>query len=69
MITFKQFLEQVETQQAYLKLSAQKTAANTKSSAMANMRHRRHVHGELSNKASSEIQQKQQHTNAYLRSI
>ena len=69
MKTFRQFLEQVETQQKALELAAKKTAANTKSSAIAGMRHRKHVHGEIAQKSASEVQQRQQHTSDYLKSI
>jgi hypothetical protein len=60
MKTFQQFLEQIELAQQQKELAAKKSIANTKMSAAAGMRHRRHVHGELSHMADYERQHRQQ---------
>lgn len=58
MKTFQQFLEQIETAQKAAELSKEKSQNVSKMSALANMRHRRHVHGELARTASYEITQR-----------
>jgi anthranilate phosphoribosyltransferase len=60
MKTFQQFLEQIEAAQQQKELAAKKSIANTKASALAGMRHRRHVHGELSHMADYERQHRQE---------
>ena len=60
MKTFQQFLEQIETAMQAKELAAKKTMANTKMSAIANMRQRRHVHGELAHMASYELQKRKE---------
>ena len=60
MKTFQQFIEQIELAQQAAQLAAKKSIANTKSSALAGMRHRRHVHGELSHMADYERQHRQE---------
>ena len=65
MKTFSQFLEQVETAAQAAQLAAKKSISNTKLSATANMRHRRHVHGELARAASYEDQQRKEREKIY----
>jgi hypothetical protein len=65
MKTFRQFLEQLETATQAAQLAAKKSASNTKMSALAGMRHRRHVHGELSRTASYETQQRREREKIY----
>jgi hypothetical protein len=60
MKTFQQFLEQIETAQQQKELAAKKSIANTKASAVAGMRHRKHVHGELSHMADYERRHRQE---------
>jgi hypothetical protein len=60
MKTFQQFLEQIETAQQQKELAAKKSISNTKMSAVAGMRHRRHVHGELSHMADYELHQRKE---------
>ena len=60
MKTFQQFLEQLETATKAAELAAKKSSANTKSSALAGMRHRRHVHGELARTASQQSQDRKE---------
>ena len=60
MKTFQQFLEQIEAAMKAAELAKEKTQNVTKMSALANMRHRRHVHGELSHMADYELHKKQQ---------
>lgn len=60
MKTFHQFLEQIEAAQKAAELAAKKAANVTKMSAIANMRQRRHVHGELAHMADYELKHKQQ---------
>ena len=60
MKTFQQFLEQIEAAMKAAELAKEKTQNVTKMSALANMRHRRHVHGELAHMADYELKHKQQ---------
>ena len=59
MKTFQQFLEQIEAAMKAAELAKEKTQNVTEMSALANMRHRRHVHGELSHMADYEIKHKE----------
>ena len=60
MKTFSQFIEQIEFAQQAAQLAAKKSISNTKMSALAGMRHRRHVHGELARTAAYEVQQRKE---------
>jgi hypothetical protein len=60
MKTFQQFLEQIELAQQSKELAAKKSMNVSKMSAIANMRHRRHVHGELSHMADYELHKRQE---------
>ena len=60
MKTFQQFQEQIEAAQKAAELAAKKAATVTKMSSIANMRQRKHVHGELAHMADYELKHREE---------